>query len=66
MCKSENVYLILHHVSWILILMSIELREICRMIHVISPTSNNNWSRGVEDGEAKSKNKDIRGNFEII
>ena len=58
--KSEHLYLISRRVSRILILMSIELREICRMIHVMSPNSNINWSRGVEDGEAKIKNKSVR------
>ena len=46
--------------------MSKELREICRMIHVMSPNSNINWSRGVEDGEAKIKNKNVRRKFEIL
>ena len=46
--------------------MSIELREICRMIHGVSPNSNINWSRGVEDGEAKIKNKNVRRKFEIL
>ena len=63
--KSEHLYLISHRISLILMLMSIELREICRVIHVMSPNSNINWSRGAEDGEAKIKNKNIRGNFEI-
>ena len=58
--KSEHLYLISHRISRILILMSIELKEICRMIHVMSPNSNINWSRGVEDGEAKIKNKNVR------
>ena len=58
--KSEHLYLISHRVSRILILMSIELREICRMTHVMSPISNINWSRGVEDGEAEIKNKNVR------
>ena len=58
--KSEHLYLISSRVSRILILMSIELKEICRMIHVMSPNSNINWSRGVEDGEAKIKNKNVR------
>ena len=58
--KSEHLYLISHSVSRILILMSIELREICGMIHAMSPNSNINWSRGVEDGEAKIKNKNVR------
>ena len=46
--------------------MSIELREICRMIHVMSPNPKINWSRGVEDGEAKIKNKNVRRKFEIL
>ena len=58
--KSEHLYLISYRVSRILILMSIELREICRIIHVMPPNSNTNWSRGVEDGEAKIKNKNVR------
>ena len=66
MRKSEHLYLISHRVSPILILMSKELREICRMIHVMSPNSNINWSRGVEDGEAKIKNKNVRRKFEIL
>ena len=36
------------------------------MIHVMSPNSNINWSRGVEDGEAKIKNKNVRRKFEIL
>ena len=46
--------------------MSKELREICRMIDVMSPNSNINWSRGVEDGEAKIKNKNVRRKFKIL
>ena len=36
------------------------------MIHVMSPNSNINWSRGVEDGEAKIKNKNVRRKFQIL
>ena len=36
------------------------------MIHVMSPNSNFNRSRGVEDGEAKIKNKNVRRKIEIL
>ena len=33
---------------------------------MLSPNSNINWSRGVEDGEAKIRNKNVRRKFEIL
>ena len=33
---------------------------------MLSPNSNINWSRGVEDGEAKIKNKNVRRKFQIL